>query len=271
MLLVGTSGPLGRYIELSPAMTIAARALLAFGILWAYCRYKGFSMHIAKEHRIVVIISGVLMGAHWVTYFKALQLSNVAIGMLSLFTYPIMTAFLEPVMLKTKFEPTHILLGLLVLLGVYLLVPDFNLSNSQTWAVAIGLFSAILYALRNIILKRRVSEYHGSSLMTWQMGIIAVVLSPIFFSPEIVTLPDQLPWILVLALLTTAMGHTLFLMCFRYFSITSISILSCVQPIYGILLGALFLGEIPRPMTMIGGALILVAVGIEGFRSKSKI
>ena len=42
------------------------------------------------------------MGAHWVTYFYALKLSNVALGVLSLYTFPIFTAILEPVFLKIK-------------------------------------------------------------------------------------------------------------------------------------------------------------------------
>ena len=85
MLLVGTSGVLGRYISLSPPLTIAVRAVLAFLLLFVYCRYKGFSFKIEKDHRIPIVCSGLFLGAHWVTYFYSLQLSNVAIGMLSLF------------------------------------------------------------------------------------------------------------------------------------------------------------------------------------------
>lgn len=268
MLFVSTSGALGRYIDLSPPLTIATRAVLAFIILYAYCRYKGFSFKIAKEHRMPILLSGIFLGSHWVTYFYSLQLSSVAVGMLSLFTYPIITAFLEPVLLKTKFQKIHLFLGLLVLAGIYLLNPSFNIKNGQTMAVAIGIFSALLYSLRNIILKNRVAEYNGSSLMCFQMGIIAMVLSPFFLSNELVQVPDQLPWIVMLALLTTAIGHTLFLNCFKYFSITTISILSSIQPIYGIILGAIFLKEVPNLTTVFGGVLILSAVAIESLRTR---
>ncbi len=268
MLFVSTSGALGRYIDLSPPLTIATRAVLAFILLYAYCRYKGFSFKIAKEHRLPILLSGIFLGSHWVTYFYSLQLSSVAIGMLSLFTYPIITAFLEPLLLKTKFQKLHLFLGLLVLAGIYLLNPTFNVKNDQTLAVTIGIFSALLYSLRNIILKNRVGEYNGSSLMCFQMGIIGIVLAPFFFSGELVEVPEQLPWIATLALLTTAIGHTLFLNCFKYFSITTISILSSVQPIYGIILGAIFLKEVPSLTTVFGGVLILSAVAIESLRTR---
>ena len=54
---------------------------------------------------IILIVSSLFMAGHWITYFYALKLSNVAIGMLSLYTFPVMIAFLEPVFLKVKFNP----------------------------------------------------------------------------------------------------------------------------------------------------------------------
>ncbi len=269
MLVVSTSGALGRYIDLSPPLTIATRSLLAFIFLYGYCRFKGYSFKVSKEHRFPILMSGILLGAHWVTYFYSLQLSNVAIGMLSLFTYPVITSFLEPLLLKTKFQKIHLLLGLLVLAGIYLLNPNFEGNRGYSLAIGIGIFSAVLYSLRNILLKKRVAEYNGSSLMCFQLGIIAVILSPFFMADEINEVPSQLPWILTLALLTTAIGHTLFLNCFKYFSITTISILSSIQPIYGIILGAIFLREIPSLVTIIGGLLILSAVAIESLRTRN--
>ena len=100
------------------------------------------------------------------------------------------------------------------------------------------------------------------------MGIIALVLLPFFLFEEASTLSSQLPWVFVLALLTTAIGHTMFLNCFKNFSITTISILSSIQPIYGIIIGALFLKEIPSLLTAVGGLLILSAVAIESIRTK---
>lgn len=268
MLLVGTSGALGRYIQLAPSLTICIRAFLAFFLLWGYCKIRGFRLKIDKKHQLPVVLSGALLGGHWVTYFYALQLSNVAIGMLSLFTYPVITAFLEPLILKTKLQRIHLFLGFLVLAGVYFLVPDFDFGNSSTLAVVIGLISAVLYSLRNIILKKRVAEYNGSSLMTWQMAAVVIGLLPFFLWEDSSQALSQLPWIFTLALVTTAIGHTLFLKCFRYFSITSISILSSIQPIYGIILGALFLKEIPSLTTIGGGVLILSAVVIESYRNR---
>lgn len=267
MLFISTSGALGRYVELPVPVTIATRGILAFFLLLVYCKWKGISLKVRPRDFALVFISGMLMGLHWLSYFYSLQMSNVAIGMLSLFTYPVITSFLEPLLLKTKFQKVHLLLGGLVLLGIYFLAPDFNLENSSTIAIGIGILSALFYALRNLILKSKIKNYHGSTLMVYQTATIGLFLLPSLFFVEADRLLGQWEGLVALAVMTTAVGHTLFLMTFKHFTITSVSIISSVQPVYGIIIGAVFLSEIPTLTTIFGGILILSSVIIESIRS----
>ncbi|WP_343914789.1 DMT family transporter [Aquimarina litoralis] len=267
MLFISTSGALGRYIDMPVPVTIAFRAILAGIVLFLFCKWKKISFTIASKDRGTIILGGILMGLHWITYFYALKMSNVAIGMLSLFTYPVITSFLEPIVLKTKFQKMHLVLGALVLLGIYFLVPNFSLENSYAKAVGIGVVSAFCYALRNLLMKTKVSNYHGSMLMWYQLVIISMMLLPTLFVFDSSGITTQWPWTLVLAILTTAIGHTLFLFSLKRFSATTASIISSVQPVYGIIIGIIFLKEIPVLTTIIGGVLILTSVVIESVRS----
>jgi len=269
-IFISTSGALGRYIELPVPLIIVSRSILAVGLLYLYCRYQRFSFRISKKDALPIAASGIFLGLHWITYFVSLKLSNVAVGMLSLFTYPILTSFLEPILLRTKFQRIHLLLGILVLGGIYFLVPAFDLNNDYTLAVCIGLLSALFYALRNIILKKQVNSYNGSILMSWQLIVISIALLPSYLIYDVMPISGQWQGLLALALLTTVIGHTLFLNSFKYFSITTASILSSIQPVFGIIIAAIFLNEIPTQMTLIGGGIILSSVVIESFRAYSK-
>lgn len=266
MVLISTSGVLGKYIDLPVVLTIGFRALIASVLLFAFCYFKKFNLKIEKEDRPKVILAGVLMGLHWVTYFNALRLSNVAIGMLSLFTFPAFTALLEPLILKTKILKFHLLLCFLVLLGIYFLVPEFTFGSDTLTAVASGVFSAICYALRNILMKDKVHRYNGSVMMSYQMLITSIILCPFMFVLDTSLVLDYFPYILTLALLTTAFGHTLFLYSLKHFSTVTVSIISCTQPIYGIIIGMIFLAEFPEPSTLIGGAVIVFTVIAESWR-----
>ncbi len=267
MLLLGTSGPFGKFIDLPVPLTIELRAALAFLLLVVYCKWRGISFRLRQRDVFPIFLSGFLMCIHWLSYFKALQLSNVAIGMLSLFTYPVITAFLEPFFLKTKFQPVHLLLAVLVLFGIYFLVPNFSFDNGHTIAIGFGVFSAFCYAVRNLILKTKVDRYNGSVLMTYQLVIITVLLFPVYFMYDLSAVQDQWQGLVGLIVITTALGHTMFINTFKHFSITTVSILSCIQPVYGIIIGALFLSEIPTWTTVLGGIMILASVIIESIRS----
>lgn len=271
MLFISTSGVLGRYIALPPPVSIWFRSLIAIVLLLLYARYKKFRFQINwKKYGAAVWWSGFFMALHWITYFFALQWSNVAIGMLSLFTYPIITVFLEPFFMPVQFQKRHLLLGILILVGIYFLVPEFDLKNTATQGLLIGLFSALAYSLRNLILKKHNTMGNGSIQMIYQLGVIVLLLLPVLWIYPEADLSSQWPYLLVLGAVTTALGHTLFLSSFSHFSISTASILSSVQPLFGVLLGALFLSEIPDLKSIFGGLLILTTVVLESRSARPK-
>ncbi len=271
MMFVSTSGVLGRFISTAPPVTIWWRSVLTVVCLALFIWYKKIDLKIASKNDLkTILISSLFMGTHWVTYFYALKLAGVAIGMISMFTYPIITVFLEPLFFKSKLNKVHVLLGLLVLIGIYFLTPEFTIKNNVSLGVLSGIISAVFYSIRNILMKQKVASYHGSMLMFYQMLIISFLLWPVLFLFE--GTPSTNDWfgLATLALLTTAIGHTMFVVCMKNFNIGAISIMSSIQPIYGILFAILFLGEIPVSTTVIGGALIITTVIIESVLSKKE-
>lgn len=268
-LIISSSGTLGKYIDLPTPVTIWWRSALAAVFLLVFCLYKGISLKVnGKKDRWTFFIAAVLMGAHWITYFYALKLSNVAIGMLSIFTFPVFIALLEPLFAKTKFDSIHIVLGLIVLLGIYILAPDFNLESSQLQGVMLGVLSALCYAIRILILKDHIKKYNGTTLMFYQVGIISILLTPFLFLMDSSNITTQYPYVIILALFTTAIGHTMFVMSLKYFKASTAGIIGSSQPIFGIILAFFFLNEIPTINTFIGGSLILATVIIESIRSQ---
>lgn len=268
-LFISTSGALGKFINMPTPVIVWWRSSLAIIFIFAYCRYKKISLKIkSKKDLITFIISAFFMGAHWITYFYALKLSNVALGMLSLFTYPVITALLEPLFIKIKFDLIYILLGFMVLAGIYVLAPEFNLESSQLKGILFGVLSAICYAIRTLVLKQHVNNYNGSKLMLYQMVILTVLLFPVMLFMDTSGIKTQFPYVITLALVTTAIGHSMFINSLKYFSVSTASIISSIQPIFGIIIAFIFLREIPSLNTFFGGIIILSTVVIESIRSK---
>jgi len=121
-IFISTSGSLGKFIDMPTPVVIWWRSGLAAAFLFLFCKYKSISLKIeSKKDRWTFLFAALFMAAHWITYFYALKLSNVAIGMLTLFTFPVITALLEPISIKVKLDPIHVLLGVLVIIGIYIL------------------------------------------------------------------------------------------------------------------------------------------------------
>lgn len=268
-LLISTSGALGRYIDMPAPVTIWWRSILAMLFLFIFCKYKKINLKIkSKKDFGAFVLSALFMASHWITYFIALQKSSVAIGMLALFTFPIMTALLEPLFSKSKFDYVHLVLGAIVLLGIYILSPELDFKSNATIGVMFGLLSAFCYAMRILILKQYVTNYNGSSLMFFQLLIMSIVLIPTLFIYNTSNISTQFPYVIILALVTTAIGHTLFIKSLTYFKVSTASIIGSSQPVFGIIIAFFFLNETPTWNIFFGGLLILSTVVIESLRSK---
>ena len=268
-LLISTSGVLGKYIAMPSEVIIWFRSAFAMIFLFGFCRYKKINLTVlTMRTHVPLIISSLFMAAHWISYFYALKLSNVALGMLSLFTFPLITALLEPFFLKTKFNPIHLVLGTIILIGIYILAPKFNLESDDLKGILFGLFSAFCYSIRILILKQHVDHYHGSMLMFYQTSVITIVLFPVLFFMDVSGFQSQVPYLLLLAIITTAIGHSLMVHSLKFFSATTATIIGSIQPVFGIIIAFVVINEIPAVNTIWGGLLIISTVFIETIRSK---
>ncbi len=277
MFVMSSSGVLGRYIDLPPPVTIWIRCLIATAALFIILKLLKRPAYIGwGRHFRIILISSIFLGGHWITYFMALQLSNVAIAMLSMFTYPVITALLEPVMLKTKFDSMTLILSIVAFIGIFFLVPELSFNNSVTQGVSLGVLAGFFYAIRNILMKKNLVVHGGITLMYYQVFLLSILLIPVIFIYDI-DIPKRVlggEWqpLLILAIATTAIGHTLFVRSLKYFTVSTVSIMSCLTPLLGTFLAFLFLEEVPTGQTFIAGSIILLTAGYESVRSvKQKV
>ena len=244
---------------------IAAVALFA----WVWWREGSIKLHSARDYHRMLLL-GVLLCIHWVSFFHSMQVSNIAIGMLSLYAYPVMTVFMEPLLKGTKVHWGDVASGLFVLVGIYFLVPEFDINNNMTQGVLWGVVSAFTFALRNMLLGYWFSGQSAARSMSYQVLIVAVLMTPVLFLTHHV--PSQLDWslILILGLLFTAFSHTLFGYSLRYLKAKTVGLVACMQPVYGVIYGVIFLHSIPDASTFIGGAIIVTAAVYESLRVHTK-
>lgn len=269
MVLISTSGAIGRFITLPPVVSIWVRSSLAALIMIVFCLLSKYSFKIKHKKDIRnIFLSSIFLGAHWVLYFYSLQLTNVAVALLTLFTYPLFTSILEPLFFKTKWSLELLFSSIAVFLGLYILLPSTDFNSEFAFGIFVGLGSSFSYTIRNLILKPQIPSYNGSVIMTYQLIFVSILIIPLIGKIQVNEITRFAIPLSMLALITTAMGHTLFLRSFKHFSMSVASILSSLQPVYGIIIAILFLNEMPNNNSLIGGLLIIATVVFTGWSAK---
>ncbi|MCJ8320729.1 MAG: DMT family transporter [Colwellia sp.] len=264
VLLFGGTALFAKLIGL-PALDITVyRSFVAALCLFLLLSFKDktLALNSAKDYKIGLVL-GALMGVHWVTYFSGMQMAGITIGMIAFFTYPVITVFLEPLVHRSKPKAKDIVSALVVILGIYLLVPEANLGNQVTMGIVTGIVSACFFALRNIIHKKHFSHYSGPQTMMYQT-IVAGLMLCLFVEVPPMQVPASDWWLIVLVgIVFTALPHSLFASSLRNLSATTAGLISCLQPLYGSLFAFAILAEQPSFMTLMGGALVISAAFFE--------
>jgi drug/metabolite transporter (DMT)-like permease len=260
VVLLGGTALFSRLIPLSASDITLIRSVFACIALFAFLTLTKDKLSLRSRRDYLIAIGlGVLMALHWISYFAAMQYAGVSVGMIALFTFPVITVLIEPLFENTRLVWQDIVSALTVIVGVYLIVPESSLENEVTFGVLIGIGSAILYALRNIIHRKHFKQYSGAKAMAWQtLVIIAVLLPTISGNIGEATTHDWL-MLLLLGTVFTALPHALIAATLRHLRAKTFSLIACMQPLYGVALAIIVLDESPTFRTLIGGILITSA------------
>lgn len=258
-----------KLLSLSAEAILVFRAFLASAVLFILIYSTGGTMRLKnKRDYLYMLFLGILMGVNWLFFFYSVQVSTIAVSMLSIFTYPIMTVFLEPYFTNAKIDKMDILMAFTMFIGIIFLIPEFDLSNNITLGVLFGLASALGYALRNVFIKRWTTEYSSPVLMNYQLLVMAVLSLPLVFIVEgsMEFMGNDIWYLLYIAIVGSAFAHTLFVKSLSALKASTASVIGGAQPVYAILLAFFILAEVPDSKTLIGGAIIIVVATFENVR-----
>lgn len=267
---MSTSGLFGKIILLPPPVTIFFRCLIAGCLLLVFLKFRGGLKITWKTDTKYFLLSGVLLCIHWISYFQSIKMAGVALAMLSLFTYPIFTSILEPWFFKSRHSWFDILSSIFVLGGLVLIIPEFSFGNRSMQGVLLGLGSSCLYAVRNILNRRQIATYSGTTIMCYQLWICTGLLLPVLWFYPLEISAGTWGQLTLLALITTAIAHTLFVRGLAHFTTSTVSIMSCLTPVYGILWAVWLTDEQVTQNTLWGGLIILIASFAQSFRHYQK-
>ncbi|RLC94778.1 MAG: EamA family transporter [Chloroflexi bacterium] len=259
--LFGFAGLFGKLVSLNPVAIVCGRTFFAGLVLFISLSYLGDSIAVHSTRDLVTLcLSGLVLAVHWFTFFYSIQISTVAIGLLTFSTFPLFVTFMEPYFFAEQLRPFDIFVALIVVVGLVLVIPEFDFSNSVTQGVLWGVLAGFTFAILSLLNRKHVQTYSPLVVAFYQHVFAAIFTLPILVFMRISPTAKDVFLLAILGIFCTALAQTLFIGSLVHIKAQLASVISGLEPVYGVFFALVLLGEVPSMRTIVGGCIILGAV-----------
>jgi len=263
-ILFGTIGIFVSLVNRMPIGSIIFYRLLfgiiAIAIFFACCG-KLAELRL-KENKRHIFLLGILQAGTMLSYFISVKYTTVAISVLLLYTAPIYVTLLAPPLLKEPVTRRSISALVLSLSGVVLIIQPGAVFQDMDSMYAIGLLcgliSGLLYACMILTSRYLKGSYTGTAQAAWAIIITLVIFLPYSTAISSGVLLDNLHLLILLGLLPTAAGLTLYFSGLAYVRAQNASIIALLEPASAVVFAFIILSQPITSSVLVGGGLILV-------------
>lgn len=266
VLLFGATGLFGKWIQLPSPIIVSGRVFFATLFLLIVCIALKINLKLkTKKDFFFTLLLGTIWAINLTSFYKSVQVSNVAIASIGFSTFPIFTTFLEPLFFKQKPNKKDLITAFATTIGILLIIPKFTLGNNITLGALYGIVSGLSLASITVLSKKYSNNYSGFTSAFYQNLVATIVLIPIFsiLKPNIT--PHDLGLLALLGTCFSAIPHLLLLLSLKNIKAQTTSIILGLEAVYGILLAMILLNETPSLRTILGGTVILATSAYATF------
>ena len=269
VFIYGFTAILGKLIVIDSLSLVWYRMGLASVFILVYLRFSKIRLQVTTRALLWFTFAGIVVALHWVTFFWAIKVSTVSIALAMMSTGAFFTALIEPLVYKRKVIGYEILLGLLVILGLYLI---FSVESGYAYGMIIALVSAFLVAIFSIINAKLVKEHMPSVISFYELAIGTLFLSIIlgakgsFTADFFMLTTSDWGYLIILSLVCTSYAFIASVKIMRVITAYTVMLTNNLEPVYGILLAWVIFGaeEKMSPLFYVGALIILVTVIANG-------
>ena len=246
VFIFGFTAILGSLISIDSLELVWYRMAIASIVLLIYAVAFKKQINIPKSLILKLLFSGMIIALHWVTFFKAIKVSNVSITLSVLSLGAFLTSLLEPIFYRRKIILYEIIFGLIVVIGMSLIFKSqFQYIEGILYAL-VSVFLSVLFGLINGKLINKASslaisiyELLGGVLLISIILLLSDKINSDFFNLS----ENDFYWLLILAIVCTAYAFVVSVDVLKHLSPYSLMISINMEPVYGIILAIILLDE----------------------------
>lgn len=242
--------------------------LIAVIAFYLFIRWKKTDLSITHIQFFKLFGIGIIVAIHWITFFGAIKISNVSVTLGCLATVTLFTSLLEPFFFRKRINAVEVIVGLLIILGLYLI---FRFETKYSLGIIVALISAFLAGLFTVINKKMVMHQKASVISFYEMlgGLTGISLYLLFSgsinSPLTLPSPIDFIYLLILGIICTAYAFAVQVDVMKHLSAYIVALTINLEPVYGIIMAYFLFGETEH---MTGGfyfGTVIILISVLGF------
>jgi drug/metabolite transporter (DMT)-like permease len=240
IFLAGFTGILGRLIDLNEGLLVWYRLAISSVTMWILFSFMKKLQKIKLVDILKLTGVGLVSALHWVTFYGSIKYANVSVALVCFSATGFFTALLEPLIHRKKINLVEILLGLIVILGIYII---FHFDPRYKTGIILGVICAVLLAFVMVILRQFVQRINSETILTYQLTGGWITLSlfmPLYMNqfPTDYIVPNlkDWMWLLILAWFCSVLAFQLSVNALKKLTAFTVNLSYNLEPVYGILL-----------------------------------
>ena len=240
VFIAGFTAILGEAISLGSIALVWHRMLIAFVLTFLFLIFRKYDLKINLRDFFNFSLAGIIIALHWITFFEAIEQSNISITLAMFSTGAFFASLLEPIFFKRKIKPVEIILGCVVVFGVFIILK----ANINSFVgVLLGIVSALLASLFSVFNGKLVQKNNPFLISFYEFlsGVVFILLY-LIFSDNLSDLTissffsyDYL-YVFILGSICTAYAFIASIYILKFLSPYTLVLTYNLEPVYGILL-----------------------------------
>jgi drug/metabolite transporter (DMT)-like permease len=262
VFLWGFTAILGKLISIPAVEMVFYRTLLSALGMAALMFIRKDTFAVSGNDLTKLLLTGLVVGAHWLTFFLAVKISNPSTALVGFATCSLWAALLEPIVKKQKIQAVEVFLGIVVVVGLYVI---FSFDFQYPLGLFLGILSGVTVAIFGVINSLMVRRIKSTAITFYEMAsaCLAIGVSMLFMEdPQLSPSAMDWLWISILAFVCTVYAYAIAIELMKRLSVFFIQLSLNLEPVYGIILALLIFGEseVMDWSFYIGTVIILAAV-----------
>lgn len=276
VFIAGFTAILGELITINAIPLVWYRMVMASILMLVYIKIAKVKLKINLKSILRLSIAGVIIALHWITFFGAINESNISITLAMFSTGAFFASFIEPIIYKRSIIWYEILFGIMVIIGVFIITQsEIKYLTGIILGISSAFFSSLFAVLNGSFLKK-----HSATVISFYEFISGVFFITLYilcfgggFSKDFFSLSQSdFGYLLILASICTAYAFIASVYVMKIISPYTVVLTYNLEPIYGIIMAIILFPEKEKmsPSFYFGAVIIISVVLLNAIVKNSR-